>query len=216
MRLWGCTAMLVFSIVLLLWTESALGQTTEPEYEYEYYYDDETTTLSSEAATSTTTTTTTTTRTTTKRPSTTKRNGNIVFTTKRRNMAQKYQYVRPDVIVNIISDMYGLRGMRINGQPLGYGQRYMGSSGYRGYTSRYSSRYGRPIDYWYTMRSDPYGSAQRRKPSMIDYNDDFNSDYNDYYYDLYSKPKNRAETQRKGSNRAIFNFMLSALNKRRN
>lgn len=41
--------MLVFSIVLLLWTESALGQTTEPEYEYEYYYDDETTTLSSEA-----------------------------------------------------------------------------------------------------------------------------------------------------------------------
>lgn len=146
------------------------------------------------------------------------------------------EYARPDVIVNIISDMYGLRGMRINGQPLGYGQRYMGSSGYRGYTSRYSSRYGRPIDYWYTMRSgkrydsdlnitfsiseiyilDPYGSAQRRKPSMIDYNDDYNSDYNDYYYDLYSKPKNRAETQRKGSNRAIFNFMLSAPNKRRN
>ncbi|XP_019540774.3 uncharacterized protein LOC109428145 [Aedes albopictus] len=216
MKFRECNVVLIFFLMVLIWSESALGQTTEPEYEYEYYYDDETTVASVSATPATTTTTTTTT--TTRRPTTTKRNGNLISTTRRR-MSQKYQYMRPDVVVNIISDMYGLSGMQVNGRQLGFGsQRYLGSSGYRRYSNRYSSRYGRPIDYWYTLRSDPYVSTQqRRQRGMTDYSGDYYSDDNDYYYDLLSSsPRNRADAQRRGSNRAIYNFMLSALNRRRN
>lgn len=56
---------------------------------------------------------------------------------------------------------------------------------------------------------------------MIDYYDGQDgTDYYDYYYyddsQPQTPPKNRVEAQQRGTNRAIFNFMLSALGSRRN
>ncbi|KXJ79053.1 hypothetical protein RP20_CCG002526 [Aedes albopictus] len=46
MKFRECNVVIIFFLMVLIWSESALGQTTEPEYEYEYYYDDETTVAS--------------------------------------------------------------------------------------------------------------------------------------------------------------------------
>ncbi|XP_062564341.1 uncharacterized protein LOC134227096 [Armigeres subalbatus] len=202
---------IAFTFISLLCAEIVLSQTPGYEYEYEYYYEDEITTTTKKPVTTTTARRSTTTR---------RRNGQYASATTKRSTSQKYQASRPDVILNIISDMYGLSNMGVNGRQGGYGgQRYTSNVGYGRYSNRYSSRYGSPIEYWYTMRPGSSGSAKGRQPAIIDYggdyDDDYYTDYYDYYYNSRSPPRTRSEAQRRGSNRALFNFMLNTLYSRR-
>ncbi|XP_038118713.1 uncharacterized protein LOC119769622 [Culex quinquefasciatus] len=227
---------LLYAFIVVL---QQMGIVRGQEDEYEYYYEDEIT--STVVPTTTTTTTTTTTmRTTTagKKKPTRKVPGSsqTIVAGPGKNGKQQacsartcvgYQYGRPDVVFNVIADMYDLQAMLPN-------NRRNGGMSYVPQNKELPARFEQPFAYWYGPRqiSKP---IRRQQPTLIDYGiirrpgiaqeslygyDDGGELYTDYYdyyeYADYDYPaKNKQDAKTKDSNRLFVNFILNALGPRR-